>query len=1389
MSGNGPVGSSPADVFAGGGEIGRQHADVDWAATPLGPPETWPQSLTTAVGILLTSKFSMWMGWGPELTFFCNDAYRRDTLGRKYPWALGRPASTVWAEIWQDISARVERVLSTGEATWDTELLLFLERSGYPEETYHTFSYSPLRDDDGRVVGMLCVVSEDTSQVIAERRMTTLRDLGSDPSLMRTEEEVLSFADRQLARNLRDLPFTLTYLFDANGSAYLAGTSGIAPDHPAAPARLTGAPGELWPVAAPAQGESTLIDVDGDAYPALPSGDWREPPTQALIVPLLHQGGPPSGFLVAGLNRYRLLDEAYRGFVTLVAGHLAAGIGSSRSYRAQQRRAEELAELDRAKTIFFSNISHEFRTPLTLILDPVAELRRADNIDERMREELDVVWRNGLRLTKLVNTLLDFSRIEAGRAQALYQPVDLGALTAELASVFRSAIERAGLTFDVDCPPVGEPMYVDRDMWEKVIFNLLSNALKFTFEGTISVTASRDGDEAVVKVADTGTGVPADEMPRLFERFHRIENAKARSHEGSGIGLALVKELIGLHGGTISADSAEGRGTTFTIRMPFGAAHLPPDEISAESDNRTSVSRANAYVEEALRWVPGDTAAGVSENAYAAGSSDSERRLAPTSARVLIADDNADMREYLTRLLRADGYQVDAVADGREALEAVRANAPDIVISDVMMPRLDGLGLVAELRADRRTSAVPVLLLSARAGQEASISGLRAGADDYLVKPFAAAELLARVRANVELARLREHHARWRTALVDSLQEAFFVCDDGGAVIELNPAFTEILGYDGTGLPYPAPHAWWPSADSDAEAHRQITDAFSALMDQPHGTISTVPVTHRDGHRLWVTATFTRAEDPETGRDVIVGTMRDVTAERYLVQRETALASLNENLAQADTLDDAVLAAAQEFAAIWDARRVIAVTWAAGDDADAEAAGPDLVSVGEPTQWEGLAAEVRDAISALRDGDLLDPDTSTAGGAGIAMRHPRGVLVVYIELFEQRLFTSEDHTLLTVLAGRLGQGLQRVHQIDQQRETALALQHAILGPSLSSGFAVRYQPATSPLQVGGDWYDVVDLDDGRIGLIVGDCVGHGLAAATVMGQLRSACRALLLEHPSPAAALSALDRFAARLPGARCTTAFCAVLDPRTGEVTYSCAGHPPPILVFADRTTRLLEGARATPLGLKDPPRRTEVTETMPARATLLLYTDGLVERRRESIDDGIARAIDIVQDNRATALDELATAIMSRLAPEDGYQDDVALLLYRQPAPLDLDMAANVEELAASRTLLRSWLDSAGVPADQALDVLIAVGEALANAIEHGHRDSPNGRVRLHAIALPDRLQLTVIDTGSWKAPAEIPALHRGRGIALMKALMHDVTIESEATGTTVHMNTRIA
>ncbi|WP_209668497.1 SpoIIE family protein phosphatase [Amycolatopsis magusensis] len=1370
-----PAGSG-ADLFAVDDEVGRDLTGVDWTATPLGLPETWPQSLRTAVSILLPSRFPMWMAWGPELTFFCNAAYRRDTLGRKYPWALGRPAAEVWAEIWTDIGPRIETVLTTGQATWDEALLLFLQRSGYPEETYHTFSYSPLRDDTGAVVGMLCVVSEDTERVIGERRMATLRDLGSDPSVVRTEHETLAFSSRQVARNSRDFPFTLTYLFEDDGSARLAARTGMPDGHPAAPATLPADdPPATWPVAAPARSETAVVELDRPPFTGLPPGDWPEPPVQALVVPLQQQGGAPYGFVVAGLNRYRPLDEGYRGFVELVAGHLAAGIAGARSYQAQQRRAEELAELDRAKTAFFSNISHEFRTPLTLIMGPVQDLRdRLDESDPQARAELDAVHRNGLRLGKLVNALLDFSRIEAGRMQASYEPVDLAAVTAELASVFRSAMDRAGLRFEVDCPPLPEPVHIDRGMWEKVILNLLSNALKFTFDGSVTISVHAADGEAVVTVADTGVGVPPEEMPRLFERFHRIENTRARSNEGSGIGLALVQELVGLQGGTITADSTEGEGTSFTIRLPFGSAHLPAD---APSPPAVAAGTVDPYVQEALRWLPG---AKTGSEPLVVGASNAAGPKAP--ATVLVADDNADMREYLTRLLAGAGYQVHAVADGEEALAAMRTHVPDLVVSDVMMPRLDGLSLVAALRADPRTVAVPALLLSARAGQEASIEGLQAGADDYLVKPFAAAELLARVRANVELSRLRNHHARWRSALIDSLQEAFFVCDRDGAVVEINSAFTDILGYGPEGLPYAPAHPWWPDADADPEARQQVADAFAGLLGQARGG-GTVPVSHRDGHRLWVSVMVNSAKDPDTGRTVVVGTFRDATAEHYAIQRETALAALSMRLSEAASLAGALAGALEELRDLWRAQRVSAAIFTGRDE-------PSLTSTDPTASWADLSEEQRAKLTALRERPTLSPSAQDSTGTGIALEHPRGLMVLWLDLDSRRPFTDQDELLLSLLAGHLAQGLSRADQLDQQRETALALQRAILGPSrLPEGFAVRYEPAARPLGIGGDWYDAVPLADGRIGIVVGDCVGRGLEAAAVMGQLRSACRALLLQEAGPARTLMALDHFAAGVPGALCTTVFCGILDPESGHLTYASAGHPPAILAHPDGTTALLDQAGSTPLAVRPGAQRPEAECALPPRATLLMYSDGLVERRRRSLFTGIEEAGQAVQDGRDTPLEDLATQVMDRLSPAGGYDDDVALLLYRHPAPLEVTFPAESAQLAPLRKTLRGWLRQCGLSPIATQDVLLAAGEACANAIEHGYHGTTGNTVRLRLETLVDDLYLTVADTGRWKPPEPEANPHRGRGIALMRAMMRQVTITPGPAGTTVDMHLRIS
>ncbi|HEX7240147.1 MAG TPA: ATP-binding protein [Longimicrobiaceae bacterium] len=735
----------------------------DWSSTPLGPAESWPQSLRTAVSILLTSRFAMWMGWGPELAFLYNDAYARDTLGKKHPWALGRPAGEVWAEIWGDIAPRIRTVLETGEATWDEALLLFLERSGYPEETYHTFSYSPLTDDGGRIAGMFCVVMEETERVIGERRLATLRELATELAATTSEDDVLAAVGRGVGARGQDLPFTLTYLFEEGGGrARLACCTGIEAGHPAAPATLDAAvPDAVWPAAELlGRGGPVAVGGLGERFGALPAGAWDRPPSQAVVVPVAQRGQEaPTGFLVAGLNPYRPFDAAYAGFVDLVAGQIAASLANARAYEEERRRAEALAELDRAKTAFFSNISHEFRTPLTLIAAPAEEAVSDPALSEADRARWDTVQRNGLRLQKLVNTLLEFSRIEAGRVQASFEPVDLAAYTRDLASLFRSAMERAGLRLALDLPPLPEPVYVDRDMWEKIVLNLLSNAFKHTFVGEVAVALAPAGGQVELRVRDTGTGIPEGELPHVFDRFHRVKGARARTQEGTGIGLALVQELVALHGGSVAVHSAEGEGTVFTVRLPTGSRHLPAERIARAQPLEGGTQSASAFVEEALRWIPGEDAPpsstvpdGIAPGAAPAAAVPRER------ATVLLADDNADMRGYLKRLL-GQRWNVVAVPDGAAALATALQRRPDLVLSDVMMPGLDGFELLQALRADPRTREVPVLLLSARAGEESRIEGMQAGADDYLVKPFSARELLAKVGAHLELSRVRREAA------------------------------------------------------------------------------------------------------------------------------------------------------------------------------------------------------------------------------------------------------------------------------------------------------------------------------------------------------------------------------------------------------------------------------------------------------------------------------------------------------------------------------------------------------------------------------------------------------------------------------------------------------
>jgi PAS domain S-box-containing protein len=795
------------------GEMADLIRSGDWSKTPLGSPDSWPHSLKTVVRVMLSSRYAIWIGWGPQLTFLYNDAYARMTLGKKHPWALGQPAREVWREVWGDLGPRVEEVVRYGKATYDEDLLLLLERSGQIEETYHTFSYSALPDDEGNPGGLLCIVTEDTDRYIAERRLKVLSELSAQISTTRDEQELFAAIERSLGANQHDLPFSLIYLAEAdNRRAQLVCKTGVEAGLAAAPLSIERARTDHpWPVfEVLAQAEAVLVDDLADRFGNLPCGAWNVAPRLALVVPIAQQSqAQPVGAIIIGLNPYRPLDDVYRRFINLLAGQIGAGLADVRAYATERKRAEALAEIDRAKTTFFSNASHEFRTPLTLMLSPLEELlARITNspVVPIQRDEIELIHRNGLRLLRLVNTLLDFSRIEAGRIRAAYQPTDLANFTADLASVFRAAIERAGLRLVVDCPSLLEPIFVDREMWEKIILNLLSNALKFTLTGEISVRVEAVDDSIALRVADTGIGIPAHEMPRLFERFHRVENARGRTQEGSGIGLALVHELVRLHGGSIRVESAVGQGTTFTVLIPQGSAHLPADQIAMTGSSTSASARATPYVEEALRWSP-EPAANQDTNGEDPSRYREALPLASASpvhtgkrSRVLIADDNADMRHYLARLL-SEHYELELVADGRAALRIAREWEPDLILTDVMMPQLDGFELLRAIRTDIVLQDIPLIMLSARAGEESRIEGIAAGADDYLVKPFNARELMARIEAHLKMALMRREaaeRANYRTAqfeiLVNQAPVGIYLVDADFRIRQINPIAQVIFG-------------------------------------------------------------------------------------------------------------------------------------------------------------------------------------------------------------------------------------------------------------------------------------------------------------------------------------------------------------------------------------------------------------------------------------------------------------------------------------------------------------------------------------------------------------------------------------------------------------------
>ena len=916
------VPSTKPDFLTGGGEMEKLIRTFDWSKTPIGPLESWSMSLKHAVNMCLTSDFPNLIYCGSDFTSIYNDAFI-PICGNKHPdGVLGIPGRVAHREIWKIIEPILQLVMTTGKSERKEDLLLPLYRTGFLEENYFTLAHGPIGLMEGRIEGVFVTVFNTTPHVIHARHLQTLKDLGISPNEAKTVEECCRLVAKTLEHNDADIPFALLYLLEAeHNQAILQGTTRLEPGTEVSPKILSlDESKSIWPLARVIK-SNTLELVDVSHHLSLPSGRWDERPKQAVLVPIVASDHKSLiGTLIAGISPRRAFDENYRNFFNLVTSLISSAIVNTQAYEKEQQRAEALAKIDRAKTVFFSNVSHEFRTPLTLLLDPLEEAI-ADTkhpLQPQQVERLQMARRSALRLLKLTNTLLDFSRIEAGRMQAHYEATDLAKLTIDLSSMFRAAMEKAGLQFKVEMEFLDEPVYVDRDMWEKIIFNLLSNAFKYTLQGNITVALKKKDHHLELSVSDSGVGIPIDELPKIFERFHRVADVHGRSHEGTGIGLALIQELAKLHGGIISVTSQVGKGSTFTVSIPLGKAHLPAEQIrSQQLSTYAPGAIGSVFVEEALRWLPVKKESKEALELPIPISTTLSASPTPTlKAKILFADDNADMREYVGNLLGLH-YEVTVVADGEAALQEALAQKFDLILSDIMMPKLDGFQLTQALRKNPQTKWLPIILLSARAGEEARIEGLAQGADDYLVKPFSAKELLAHIRTHVQLGRIRAELKK----TVDELQQTnislakseknyrtltaispvgIFHIDKAGQVTYFNQKGYEMLGLTAE----EALGEKWAQA-----LHPEDKARVLQLWDKTkQGEIERFKAEYRflrkDGSIVWIAGEVVPEKDSSGVIQSYIGTITDITELRNLEkERHEAAEKYRQQLEQfTDTL-------------------------------------------------------------------------------------------------------------------------------------------------------------------------------------------------------------------------------------------------------------------------------------------------------------------------------------------------------------------------------------------------------------------------------------------------------------------------------------------------------
>lgn len=877
--------SADFDWLSGGGEIGKLIRSMDWSKTPLGPVQSWPQSLRTTISICLSSNFPTSIVWGEDMVQIYNDSYR-PICGDAHPGSLGAKFWDTWESARPAVGAIIAKA-QTGSGSYLENLRMFLERKGYIEEAFMTFSFSPISNEQGEIGGLFHPITETTDRMLHARRTGVLRELGTRLNEAKTMADIYQAASHDVESYQLDLPYLAFYEWEGE-HAKLIVSYGITPEQLLGFEQATMDSLGISPFLLSAL-EIKHSEVESSAETL---GPYPELPQCAIILPFALPGQSRSlGFAVAAVSSRRALDEAYRSFYENLSQTYSAAISSVHALEQEQKRAEALAEIDRAKTNFFSNISHELRTPLTLMLGPIEDQLLRSDVDSEERQKFDLIYRNGKRLRKLVNSLLDFSRIEAGRLHAKFSAGNLVQYSSDIASIFRSTVEKAGLSLDIESFEASESVYFDAEMWERIMLNLLSNAYKYTLNGSIKLSFEETPETLSVLVSDSGIGIPEQDLPKLFERFHRVEGARGRTYEGTGIGLSLVRQLMKIQGGDISVVSVEGQGTTFKATLMKGREHFNPEQIVDEKDRHDFSSDALLFLEEAESWQSaGQEAFEIKrERSFDAGSF-KDPSLVDHNQTVLIVDDNSDMRHYVAGFL-SKYFNVLVADNGDSAFAIAKEGKVNLVLSDVMMPGLNGFELLQAIRSHADIKELPVILLSARAGEEAKLEGLREGANDYLVKPFSSRELIARVASTLQISSMREETASLRANSNERLRSTFaqaavgmVVLDLNANILDANTKFAEITGYSIDELKSMSVETLNKPEDWASNA-LQIADTLSG---RTHGFVVEKQLIRKDGTLCWVQNSISPVRNSAGEIDSLIVVSEDIRIrkESELVARD-----------------------------------------------------------------------------------------------------------------------------------------------------------------------------------------------------------------------------------------------------------------------------------------------------------------------------------------------------------------------------------------------------------------------------------------------------------------------------------------------------------------------